>query len=666
MRRLFPLLMLCFPLMAKGERVVVGAIGDFGVAALGASSAAIELSVANLVKRWDPDFIVTVGDNSYPDGATTAILDQNIGQFYSEYIHPYAGAYGPGGLTNRFFPALGNHEWPATASLAYFALPGNERYYAYRAGPVEFFIINSNPDPDGTTSTSIQGRWLQTQMSNSTAPWKLVLLHHPPYSADRNGAGNPGFRWPFAACGATAVFSGHDHHYARIHTNGIRYFINGLGGAAIAGFGSTNSAAEVRYSSDYGAMRLEATESNLVCHFVSRTHLVVDTFVFGAAAAGPFILGPPMDQTVIMGRAANFDVRASGAGTLRYQWERNGASIANATNRTFSVSNVQLAQEGNYRVLVISGTASNYSREARLAVARQPLILQGPTNVVTIPGQDAAFQVVADGVGPLRYQWSHGGVDLMGATNAMLELPDVKLEQAGEYRVRVSDELGAASTGAILTVRMRPVVTIHPVSQSAAVGETVVLSAEAVGTLPLSFGWRYNRRVITNIIVNGSVSFFTLRDIQMTNAGNYQVGVTNIAGIASGGLSSNAVITVLADGDGDRMPDDWERAHSFLPGDASDAAIDADGDGRSNLEEYLTGTDPTSAADVLKIDVTDQMIAFQAASNRTYAVEYCERLGSGSWQLLRFFTAATTNRTLSVRNCAPGFYRVVTPSSEID
>src|SRR5687767_6959329 len=115
MRRLCALVLLCFPLMAKGERVVVGVIGDFGVAALGASSAAIELSVANLIKRWDPDFIVTVGDNSYPDGSTAAILDQNIGQFFAEYIHPYTGAYGPGGTTNRFFPALGNHEWPATA-----------------------------------------------------------------------------------------------------------------------------------------------------------------------------------------------------------------------------------------------------------------------------------------------------------------------------------------------------------------------------------------------------------------------------------------------------------------------------------------------------------------------------------------------------------------------
>jgi len=103
------LLLFCLPVLVNAEAVVVGVIGDFGVAASGGSSAAIELSVANVIKRWDPDFIVTLGDNNYPDGASST-LDPNIGQFLAEYIHPYTGAYGPGGSSNRFFPCLGNHD----------------------------------------------------------------------------------------------------------------------------------------------------------------------------------------------------------------------------------------------------------------------------------------------------------------------------------------------------------------------------------------------------------------------------------------------------------------------------------------------------------------------------------------------------------------------------
>src|SRR5688500_8304585 len=68
--------------------------------------------VANLVKSWNPEFIVTAGDNYDASGAAGTI-DQNIGQFYHQFIYPYVGSYGPGSSDgiNRFFPALGNHDW---------------------------------------------------------------------------------------------------------------------------------------------------------------------------------------------------------------------------------------------------------------------------------------------------------------------------------------------------------------------------------------------------------------------------------------------------------------------------------------------------------------------------------------------------------------------------
>ena len=46
-----------------------------------------------------------------------------------------------------------------------------------------------------------------------------------------------------------------------------------------------------------------------------------------------------------------------------------------------------------------------------------------------------------------------------------------------------------------------------------------------------------------------------------------------------------------ADGDGDRMPDDWERLHGLNPA-LDDAGGDLDSDGVTNLKEYHDGTDP--------------------------------------------------------------------------
>ena len=37
------------------------------------------------------------------------------------------------------------------------------------------------------------------------------------------------------------------------------------------------------------------------------------------------------------------------------------------------------------------------------------------------------------------------------------------------------------------------------------------------------------------------------------------------------------------------MPNDWELSESLDPNDASDGAADSDGDGYTNVEEYLAG-----------------------------------------------------------------------------
>lgn len=47
-----------------------------------------------------------------------------------------------------------------------------------------------------------------------------------------------------------------------------------------------------------------------------------------------------------------------------------------------------------------------------------------------------------------------------------------------------------------------------------------------------------------------------------------------------------------ADSDRDGLPDDWELRHKFDPANPADSAADADGDGYTNLEEHLNGTDP--------------------------------------------------------------------------
>ena len=255
-------------------------IGDYGEAGQP------EQDVANLVKSWNPDFVITTGDNNYPDG-TARTIDQNIGQYYREFIYPYTGSYEPGATTNRFFPSLGNHDWHTTNAqpyLDYLTLPGNERYYDFVWGPVHFLAVDSDGrEPDGNTSASTQAAWLQNQLAASTAPWQLVYMHHAPYSSGAVHGSASDLQWPYQAWGADAVLAGHDHTYERILQDGIPYFVNGLGGRSIYAFGAPVSGSQVRYNDDYGAMLVEASTAQIVFQFIARTGAVIDTYTLAAS-----------------------------------------------------------------------------------------------------------------------------------------------------------------------------------------------------------------------------------------------------------------------------------------------------------------------------------------------------------------------------------------------
>ncbi len=82
-----------------------------------------------------------------------------------------------------------------------------------------------------------------------------------------------------------------------------------------------------------------------------------------------------------------------------------------------------------------------------------PIITEDPLPLSVTIGGLAVFEAEAAGTGPLRFQWRFKGADLPGQTNSSLSLLNVTTNDAGLYRVAVSNFVGSAlSLEALLTV----------------------------------------------------------------------------------------------------------------------------------------------------------------------------------------------------------------------
>ncbi|MEZ4658355.1 MAG: metallophosphoesterase [Caldilineaceae bacterium] len=317
-------------------------IGDYGVAAPDA------VRVADLIKSWQPDFIVTTGDNNYEKGRAEDI-DAHIGAYFRAYIVPYLGSLegqnsGESTLINRFFPSLGNHDWESMSCsegtcvgpyLDYFTLPGNERYYSFERGPVRFFVLDSDPrEPDGITPLSTQAMWLREELKSSTATWNLAIAHHSPFSSGSRHGSHKEMQWPFAQWGIDAVFSGHDHVYERLELGGVTYFVNGLGGKSRHPFRTDPfKGSQFTYNSDFGAMLVAADETQITFQFLTADNEVVDSATLYATASPttPVEFG---GQVVDMRISAAIDhlIEQTGTGAVAYA---QGELVTDANQRSY-------------------------------------------------------------------------------------------------------------------------------------------------------------------------------------------------------------------------------------------------------------------------------------------------------------------------------------------
>ena len=219
---------------------------------------------AAVVDTIDPDKVLVLGDNAYPNGSS------------SDYTAFYAPNWGR--FKAKTMPVPGNHEYQTAGAAGYFGyFTGVAPYYSYDLGAWHLIALNSEiPVNDG----SAQENWLTADLAANAGKCILAYWHKPRWSSSSTHGSNAAYHqlWQdLYDAGADVVLNGHVHNYERFAkqnpagvaaANGIREFVVGTGGRAFYGFNAPIANSEVRNADSHGVLELTLHAASYDWRFV--------------------------------------------------------------------------------------------------------------------------------------------------------------------------------------------------------------------------------------------------------------------------------------------------------------------------------------------------------------------------------------------------------------
>ncbi len=254
----------------------------------------------------------------------------------------------------------------------------------------------------------------------------------------------------------------------------------------------------------------------------------------------PSITKAPASRSIAPGAGLDLGVQATGSAPLLYQWFRNGVVIPNATASTLHFDAVSPSDSASYAVSVANPAGMVMSEPAVLSVIAAPTITAPPQRQVLPVGAPLLLTVGYTGINP-QFQWFRDAFPLPGATNSILEIPELNFEDQGAYRVTVANEAGSTtSSPALVVVLAPPSILTQPHSLNLNQGATANFFVLADGSDPLSYQWFRN-----GLIIPGATDSSYTFSASTNNAGSYHVEITNPLGT----VSSFEVTLTVSNGD---------------------------------------------------------------------------------------------------------------------
>ncbi len=269
----------------------------------------------------------------------------------------------------------------------------------------------------------------------------------------------------------------------------------------------------------------------------------------------PVITTQPLNFAGGPGSTASFTVEIdpNSVQPLSFQWFKgatllndgasgNGSTYAGTTTDTLTINNAQVADSGDYFVIVSNayGSATN-SPGAVLTISDGEIApsVTGPASQTVIEGNDATFSASVSGLPVPTLKWYRDGVEIPGATTSTYTLTDVNYlaDNGAVFSIVASNSAGVVSNSAALTVIVPPAISQQPADLIVTNSQSASFTVVASGVPDLSYQWRKNGNPIPNA-TNATLSFASAAPSDM---GVYSVVITNAAGTLT---SSNATLTV--------------------------------------------------------------------------------------------------------------------------
>lgn len=104
-------------------------------------------------------------------------------------------------------------------------------------------------------------------------------------------------------------------------------------------------------------------------------------------STAPAIAQQPVSASVNFDDPITFSVSATGTAPLQYQWQKNEVNIAGANESSYTITNTQLTDAGDYRVIITNITGQIISDVATLTIIPN----ERPTAMIVTPAENTMY-----------------------------------------------------------------------------------------------------------------------------------------------------------------------------------------------------------------------------------------------------------------------------------